>query len=521
MRRLSINLVMAVAMSVATVGAARADVSVPGLFSDHVVLQRDIPLPVWGTASPNEPVTIRLGDRKASTTADAAGNWRVRLDPLAAGGPFEMTLAGNNTITLKDVYVGEVWLCSGQSNMAFRVNKASNGEQEVALANHPSIRLFTVPRIMAMEPQATVNGSWEVCSPKTAGTFSAVGYFFGRELQQTLNVHIGLIDSSWGGTPAESWTARSALEAEPDFKPIFKRWEKKISQYKPPNEPNVKKPAKTRKKTKRAGARKRAASRPATRRATRRRPIDPRTSPQRPCVLYNGMIHPLMPYAIRGAIWYQGEGNAPRAYQYRKLLPTMIRNWQAGWGQGDFPFLIVQLANFQMRQKQPHVSDWAELREAQLMTLSLPNTGLAVTIDIGNPKDIHPTNKQEVGRRLALAARATVYGQKIPYSGPMYDSMKIEGGKIRILFKHTDGGLKAKGGALKGFGIAGRDQKFVDAEAVIDGDTVIVSSRQVAEPVAVRYAWADAPECNLYNGADLPASPFRTDDWPGITAQAK
>ena len=233
------------------------------------------------------------------------------------------------------------------------------------------------------------------------------------------------------------------------------------------------------------------------------------------------MIHPLMPYAIRGTIWYQGEGNAPRAYQYRKLLPTMIRNWRAEWGQGDFPFLIVQLANYQMRQTEPHISDWAELREAQLMTLSLPKTGLAVTIDIGDPKDIHPTNKQDVGRRLSLAARAICYGQKIPYSGPMYNSMKIEGGKIRIRFKHTDDGLQAKGGALKSFGIAGRDRKFIDAEAEIDGDTVVVSNSQVAEPVAVRYAWADAPECNLYNGADLPASPFRTDDWPGITAHEK
>lgn len=491
MKKPRIHLIAAVILSVATIGASRADVVVPGLFNDHMVLQRDITLPVWGTASPNEKVTITLGKRKVSTTADAAGNWRVRLNPLPAGGPYEMTIAGNNTITIKDVLIGEVWICSGQSNMARKVNKAANSKQEAAAANYPRIRLFSVPREIANEPTKTLGGSWQVCSPQTAAKFSAVGYYFGLDLHKVLDVPIGLIASAVGGTPAESWTAQAALEADPDFKPIFELWERLLTQGEAPKKPGAKKP--------------------------RRTAAELRKSAQRPCVLYNGMIHPLMPYAIRGVIWYQGEANAPRAYLYHKLLSTMIRSWRTEWGQGDFPFLIVQLANYQIRQKEPYVSDWAELREAQLMTLSVPKTGMAVAIDIGDPKDIHPRNKQEVGRRLALAARAIVYGHKIPYSGPIYDSMKIEGDKIRIRFKHVDGGLQAKGGALKSFGIAGRDRKFVDAEAVIDGDTAVVSSSMVAQPVAVRYGWADAPECNLYNGAGLPASPFRTDNWPGVT----
>jgi sialate O-acetylesterase len=409
--------------------------------------------------------------------------------------------------------------------MHFQVNRVANAEQEIAAADHPRIRLFGVPRRVADQPVAAPEGQWKVCSPETVGNFSAVAYFFGRNLHEHLKVPVGLIQSSLGGTPAEAWTTRSALEADPDYQPIFGRWRQMIAAHDRQLE----------KKGKKGPPAAKAASKPASRMAaskptSRPRPTsqasrpsdDPRESPHRPSVLFNGMIHPLIPYAIRGAIWYQGEANAPRAYQYRKLFPAMIHSWRENWGQGDFPFLFVQLANYQVRQKEPYVSDWAELREAQLMALALPRTGMAVTIDIGNPKDVHPTNKQEVGKRLALAARAIAYDEKIPYSGPIYESMAVEGGKIRLRFKHTDGGLVAQGGGtLKGFGIAGQDRKFVDAAAVIDGDAVVVSSDKVGEPVAARYAWADAPECNLFNGAGLPASPVRTDDWPGVTADAK
>lgn len=487
------RLLLIVVVLLAAVAPVQASIILPGLFTDHMVLQRDIALPVWGSAQPGEIVTVTIGDRKASAQADENGRWRVRLDPLPAGGPLEMTIKGSNTITLKDVLVGEVWVCSGQSNMGWTVNRSANATEEIAAAGNPKIRLFDVPRRMAIEPQTFLGGQWEVCSPETAGTFSAVGYFFGRELQKAIDVPVGLINSSWGGTPAESWTPRHALEADPDYKPIFERWEQLKARWQAESQP---------------------ASSPTT-----RPQLDPRTSPQRPMVLYNGMIQPLVPYAIRGAIWYQGESNAARAYQYRKLFPTMIRSWREAWGQDDFPFLFVQLANFKAGQKAPYSSAWAELREAQTMTLSLPKTGMAVTIDIGDPKDIHPINKQDVGKRLALAARAIVHGEKIPYSGPIYEAMAVEGGKIRLRYKHTDGGLVAKNGALKGFGIAGADQKFVDAEAAVDGDSIVVSSEKVASPVAVRYAWGDAPECNLYNGAGLPASPFRTDDWPGLTAK--
>ena len=516
-------------LSVFAAAGAHADVTVGGLFSEHMVLQRDVPLPVWGTAEPDEVVTVTVDGRSAAVRADAQGRWQVKLDPLSAAGPHQMVISGQNTITIDDVLVGEVWICSGQSNMAFQVQRALNPEEEIAAADHPRIRLFVVPRHPADEPQTAVNSQWQVCSPETVGSFSAVGYFFGRELHKTMDVPVGLIDSSVGGTPAEAWTPRPALEAEPDFKPIFERLARAIANYKPPQDTAKTQPSGARKKAGKSAARSRPATQPASRSSSRpasrpasRPVVEPRKSPQRPSVLYNGMIHPLIPYAIRGAIWYQGEGNASRAYQYRKLFPAMICNWRQAWGQGDFPFLFVQLANYQFQQHEPYASAWAELREAQLMTLALPATAMAVTVDIGDPKDIHPLNKQEVGRRLALAARAVAYGEKIPYSGPLYEAMAVEGETIRIRFKHTDGGLAARGGEpLKGFAIAGEDRKFVEADAVVDGNTVVVRSKEVAHPVAVRYAWADAPECNLVNGADLPASPFRTDDWPGVTAKEK
>ncbi len=483
-----------------------AEVAVCGVFGDHMVLQRDTALPVWGTARPQEQIKIAIGGREASCRADASGHWRAMLEPLAAGGPLEMAIVGENTITLRDVLVGEVWLCSGQSNMAMPVQRAQQAEQEIAQARHPSIRLLKVTRGVADEPGEFAGKQWELCSPETVPEFSAAGYFFGRDLHQALNVPIGLIDSAVGGTPAESWTPRPILDADPAYQPIFDRWNERIA---------AARAAETRQASQPAGARKgKAATKPAAPRVA-----ELLRSSQRPSVLYNAMIHPLVPYAIRGVIWYQGESNAGRAYQYRNLFPAMIASWRAAWGQGDFPFLFVQLAGWEHGPTQPYESAWAELREAQTMTLSLPRTGMAVITDVSQPDNIHPVNKQEVGRRLALAARAVAYGEKLPFSGPMYASMSVEGGKIRLRFKHADGGLEARpAGSLKGFGIAGEDRKFVDAEASIDGETVLVHSDKVAAPVAVRFGWADVPDCNLYNQAGLPASPFRTDDWLGITA---
>jgi len=361
-------------------------------------------------------------------------------------------------------------------------------------------------------PLEDTEGQWTLCSPQSVGDFSAVGYFFGREIHKALGVPVGLIHSSWGGTPAEAWTSLPYLEGDPDYQPIIERWKLNLANYPKAIKDYEAKLAEWQSAAEKA----KAEGKPAP--PAPWKPAGPEY-PGRPAVLYNGMIAPLIPYAIQGVIWYQGEANAGRAYQYRRLFPTMIRNWRKAWGQGNFPFLFVQLANYEPGNLN---EEWAELREAQLMALQLPSTGMAVAIDIGNPKDIHPRNKQEVGRRLALTALAKVYGKNIEYSGPMYRGMSIEGGAIRLRFDHVDGGLLAMGGGpLKGFTIAGEDRKFVPAEAVIEGETVVVRSPEVAHPVAVRYAWAINPTCNLYNKAGLPASPFRTDDWPGVTVNAR
>lgn len=506
-----------------------ADVSICGLFGDHMVMQRDVPLPVWGTAKPGEQVTVSLGERKASTTADAAGRWQVKLDALPAGGPFVMTLAGDNRVTIEDVMVGEVWVCSGQSNMAMTVQKVLDAEKEMAAADYPKIRLLKVARGMADDPGPFPGKRWAVCSPETIPEFSASGYFFGRELYKALNVPVGLIDSSVGGTPAEAWTPKSVLEADPALKSIFERWEalyaaadaaaKVQAATQVASSDQAKKDGNGAVGTQPARLAGKKSGKKANKPIPTRAQLRQRNS--RPGVLYNAMIHPLIPYAIRGAIWYQGESNAREAYEYRKLFPTMIQAWRKAWGQGDFPFLFVQIAGYGRGSMESYESAWAELREAQLMTLSLPQTAMAVITDVSEAENIHPLNKQEVGRRLSLAARALVHGEKIEYSGPLYQSMKIEGDKIRLRFKHADG-LKERGeSTLKGFGIAGADRKFVDAEAVIDGQTVLVHSDKVAQPVAVRYGWADVPEFGLVNKADLPASPFRTDDWPGVTVNEK
>ncbi|MFB3924270.1 MAG: sialate O-acetylesterase [Terriglobia bacterium] len=499
-----------------------AEVKLPAFFSDNMVLQSSAKDLVWGTAEPGEQVTVSIAGQKATAAADSQGRWRVEIGPLKPGGPLEMTIAGRNSITIHNIAVGEIWICSGQSNMEMAVGNSPrawggvmNSAQEIAAGNFPMIRQFMVKHAVAGRPQSDVQGQWLVASPQTVGEFTAVGYFFGRDLHKALGVPIGLIHTSWGGTPAEAWTRTSTLSADPDLASMVADWSHKISEY----------PSLLRKFREDFDQWEPAASAAESEGKIAPRPPqfpeDPRSNPWRAGGLSNAMIAPLIPYRIAGAIWYQGESNADRAYQYRKLFPAMIQDWRQAWDEGDFPFLFVQLANFVQDDGPP--TSWAELREAQSMAWSLPNTGMATAVDIGNPYDIHPKNKQEVGRRLALAAEAIAYGRKVVYAGPIYGSMKVEGSAIRVTFKHVSGGLVAKGGttALKSFEIAGEDRKFAPAEATISGRDVVVRSAQVPRPVAVRYAWADDPECSLYGKSGLPAYPFRTDNWPGVTEGKK
>ncbi len=390
--------------------------------------------------------------------------------------------------------------------MEFVVKGAANATEAIAAANFPKIRLFTVQKKTSPKPLDDCSGKWVECSPATVPGFSAVAYFFGLELHQKLAVPVGLIHTSWGGTPAEAWTSHEALAGNDEFKDVFAAWDKRMADL-------PKAQAKfeaDREAWKKAAAEAKAAGKP--------EPKPPRApegenSPNRPTTLYNGMITPIVPYAIRGAIWYQGESNAGQPMKYRTLLPLMIGDWRSAWGEGDFPFYIVQLANFMARRPEPVESSWAGLREAQqLTTVKVKNTGLATIIDVGMADNIHPTDKQTVGHRLALNALTLTYGKNDEYSGPLFKEMKVDGAKAVLSFTHLGGGLVAKGGGkLTGFAIAGEDKHFVWADATIAGDTIEVVSDKVAKPTAVRYAWADNPECNLYNKADLPAVPFRTD----------
>jgi sialate O-acetylesterase len=629
----------------------RAEPMLPHLFSDHMVLQRETGIHVWGWADPGEMVSVSLGSSTGQATTDADGRWRVTLPAMRAGGPFALTVQGKKTIVFRDVMLGEVWVASGQSNMTYALRGATNAEKEIPNAIYPGIRFFTVPKKIAVSPQAdTLAAAWEVCSPETAKDFSAVSYFFARDLHKALGVPVGIILSAWPGTAAEEWTDPDSLRREPNLRPIVEKWDASAADVKSyaahPKEfsmefddfelllagndpkgplslsnfdegaaqvstggnwtydwqgaqdsvfelvtpgrsgrgfaarvkgaldgasssrmeagfkrdnsasdlssfagmgfwvrgngtfifqtlqptiqdsdnystgmiqatPEWKQVTIWFKDLKQAGW---GVYAPLTLNALAGFAIINMTTvgdPARPpSGLYEGMIAPLQPYRIRGAIWYQGEWNTWQAYQYRTLLPALIAGWRNGWNEEDFPFLIVQLPN---HGESPELGDsiWAELREAQLLTAkSVPNTGLVVTIDVGDPHNLHPPRKAEIGQRLAVWALGTTYGEKILYSGPVYDSMQIVGGEIKIHFLHSGAGLEARDGALKGFSIAGADRKFHWANARIEGESIVVSSPEVASPVAVRYAWAGSPECNLYNKDGLPASPFRTDDWP-------
>jgi len=481
-----------------------ANVTPAALFSDHMVIQQGMKVPVWGWADPGEAVTVSIGDSKETATAGADGKWLVRLPEQKVGSPLEMTIAGKNSITIHDVLVGEVWIGSGQSNMNFPVQKSGpylgllDYEKEIASADYPQIRIITPRTVKAYEPQAKDSGQWQVCSPKTAGQFSAMSYLFARNLNKELKVPVGIITLAFGASTAEAWISRDALLADPLLKPMVDGLDASVDfMKKNPQAPASAAP-------KRPWPMNKKGARPT-------RQTDPVQDQHEPTVLFNGMINPVIPYAIRGVIWYQGEsvcGGDAGVSLYGHVQAALISDWRARWGEGDFPFYIVQLPG------QQDLSNNPRLREQQATVLKLPNTGMAVAIDVGEAKNVHPRNKAPVGDRLTRIALANVYGQKIEYSGPVYDSMKVEGNSIRIKFTHSGGGLVAKGGPLKWFQIAGADQKFVDADAKIDGDSIVVTGSGVTAPVAVRYAWNDWPEgCNLYNASDIPAAPFRTDDW--------
>ena len=630
-----------------------AEPRLPHLFGDHMVFERETELHIWGWADPQESIEIRFAGSSWQTAATREGQWSVSLPPLPAGGPFVLEVRGNKTLRFKDVMIGEVWVASGQSNMTYALSGAANAMEEIPKANDPGLRFFTVPKKIALDRQAdTLPAAWEVSTSDTAKNFSAVAYFFARDLRRALGVPVGVILSSWPGTQAEEWTAPEALRGDPVLQPMVSRWDS-VS-------PDAKAFADHPRKFSlefddfellpRSGDSKAVAfsnfddgssqvstggawsyswqealdsqfellapgrggtgfaariagaldggsdSRWEARLHSDSSPMDlsgfagvrfwvrgsgtfvfrtlqPSISdwdnystdilqatsdwhettvwfkdlkqagwgvsekltldqisgfslsamtdlpdpPRPPSGLYEGMIAPLLKYRIRGAIWYQGEGNTERAFQYRTLLPALIRSWRAGWQEKDFPFLIVQLPN-QGHTEELADSWWAELREAQLLTVkSVPNTGLAVTIDVGESGNLHPPRKAEIGERLARWALGTTYKMPLEYSGPLYQSNRAEGKGILINFEHAGSGLKIRGDRLQGFLIAGADRKFHHAQARIGGNTVIVWSPEVDAPVAVRYAWQDSPECSLFNKEDLPASPFRTDDWPGAT----
>lgn len=466
---------------------AQAEVKLPKIFADHMVLQRNMEIPVWGWADPKERVTIDFQGKSYKTRADKAGKWQVKMQASAAGGPFTLTVKGKNTLRFNDVLIGDVWLLGGQSNMEWPMSKTNGAADSIKLADFPHIRLFEVGRNVSIFPIRDVpEASWNLCTPQTIENFSAIGYYFGKRLRQDLNVPIGLLDINWGGTVSEAWTSGEALASHEDFK-------ERIASYQANGE---------------------AAFDAAENKGPNGWPGS----------LFHGMLEPVIPFGIKGALWYQGESNAPRAYQYREIFPLMIKDWRKHWGQGDFPFIWVQLANFKKPAEEPVDSDWAELREAQSMALSLPHTAQAVIIDKGEADDIHPRDKWSVGERLAKAAKKVAYGQQVVHSGPTFEKMEVEGNKARIYFDHVGSGLKIqdKYGYVKGFAIAGEDRVFHWANAYQEGNNIVVFSEKVTKPVAVRYGWADNPDdVNVYNEEGLPASPFRTDSWDGITLGKK
>ncbi|MFM8620013.1 MAG: sialate O-acetylesterase [Opitutaceae bacterium] len=501
MRPNPVSLILTVStVLLANVAALRADVRLPAIFSDHLVLQRDVAVPVWGWADPGEKVSVAFGGRTVESVAGADGSWMAKIGPLTATAtPGTLAVKGRNEIVIHDVLVGEVWLGSGQSNMAMTVSRSADFPAEQPAAKFATIRMFKEESARAASPQREGKGKWVICTPETVGNFSAALYFFGREIHRSIGTPVGLINSSVGGTPIESWIAEAAQRAAPELKGFFAGADKPrevSAEERRAYEASLAKweeAVKAGKKTKGKAP---------------RRPQDPAEVANRKSDiggLFNGKIAPLIPYALRGLLWYQGEANTfpGKADFYEAQLRLLVNDWRARWG-GEIPFAWAQLPNFTGTGR-----DWPAVREAMRNTLALPRTGMAITIDVGEANDIHPTNKQEVGRRLALWALGAVYRREVPaVSGPLPNGHEARDGAITVRFQHANGGLVAKDGALRGFEIAGADGKWVPAESRIAGDNVTVSSSAVPKPAAVRYAWANLPEVSLYNGAGLPASPF-------------
>ncbi|WP_242916482.1 sialate O-acetylesterase [Pontibacter liquoris] len=461
-RNLSPFLLLTFALLLCSIPSVQA-VTLPAIFGDHMVLQQKADVKIWGWAKPGEEVTVTPSwdNQSLKTKASNQAQWALTLQTPAVGGPYTITVKGYNTIRIEDVLLGEVWLCSGQSNMEWSARVGiDSAAQEIPKADYPSIRFFSVSHRTADAPQLDLNGHWVVCTPETMPDFSAVGYFFGKELHRQLNVPVGLINSSWGGTPAEIWVSNETISENPLLA------------------------------------------------ASAARLPQEEWGPKDPGKAYNAMIAPLIPFRLAGALWYQGETNTVDPANYVRLLPALIQNWRGAWGY-DFPFYYVQIA--------PYTYDadaGVALRDAQRRAMAVPNTGMAVISDIGNIQNIHPTNKHDVGKRLANWALSKTYGRKdVPVSGPLYRSMKVEGAKVQLYFDYADG-LKAKGKALQDFEVAGPDMQFVKAEAKITGNTVVVQAKGVKRPVAVRYGWRNTALPELTNKSGLPASAFRTDDWP-------
>ena len=488
--------------------AVSAHVHLPQILSSHMVLQRDLPMHFWGWADPDETVTVTLDGKAASSTADKLGKWSLYLPAHAAGGPFTVDVKGSNTLSVEDVMIGDVWFASGQSNMEMPLKgfpgnaPIKDSETEIQNANQSKLRLLRIQKKTSTFPLRDYQDTWTACKPQTAADFSAVAYFFGRAIADKENVTVGLIDSTWGGTPAEAWTSFQGLTADASLMPVFSAWGEMMD-------------ARTDMELVQAADMRADQAAEKAHQGKPKHAWRPEPASWGPAALYNGMVAPATAYGIKGAIWYQGESNAgaARAPIYDKVFGAMITDWRQRWQQGNFPFLFVQIANY----KTSPTDLWPTVRDAQRRTLSLANTAMAVTIDIGNPDNIHPADKQSVGQRLALAARAIAYGEKLEFSGPLFQQAGVDGHSLRVWFDHAEG-LKTKdGGAPVDFEVAGSDRKYHAATARLDGSGVIVSSPEVTEPKYVRYGWKDLPSANLYNGADLPASPFSSEELlPGV-----
>jgi sialate O-acetylesterase len=496
---------------------AQAELKLPAIINDHMVLQQQQDNPIWGWDTPGTQVSVTLGEQSHSATAGADGQWKVTLSPLDANAdPATIVIEGTSRREITDVLIGEVWMCSGQSNMGMTLAGDWKADVEALSSNHPNLRLITVPRVGTQELQDDFKGQWESANSENCRSFSAVGFFYGRYLHEILGVPVGLVNNAWGGSAAEAWVRRESLEDNPKFQLLMDRWVKQEAELQSPETAARFAAARDAWKVKVAEA-KAAGKRPP------RGPRSPQsilTGNQRPGNIFAGVVHPTLGYGIKGVIWYQGESNAGRAWEYAQLFPFLIEQWRAEWGQGDFPFYWVQLADFRAEVDEPGDSDWAELRESQTKTLSLPNTGEAVIIDLGEANDIHPKNKYDVAARLVRWALAKDYGMSnLEPQSPTYRDVAMADSKAVLKFDHVGGGLRTVDvNDVRGFAICGEDRKWVWADAKISGtDTIEVWSDEVAKPVAVRYAWAINPVCNVYSRIGLPLTPFRTDDFPMVT----